>query len=460
MSPKLLYLALPLSVGCAKVAEQPNVLFILVDDLGYSDVGYMGEKSLPTPNIDKLSQSSINFTNAYAAAPVSSPTRGTVLTGLSPAELKITCHIPGVGMELYTTRLNKGHDLGEAYFTDHVDTELQTVAKMMKGRGYNTGFIGKWHLAGEGSVHAKDGVINEQWHPEHYGYDVNIGGCSYGQPASYFSPYRNATITDGEDGEYLTDRVGDEAIKYLRENQPSVTGKPFFLNLSFYTVHTPYQVPQETLDANGGDKYVSMIDKLDQNVGRVLDALHELGLAENTVVIFTSDNGGLNENPPLSGKKGDILEGGIKVPLLVSWPKVIKESKVNSTPTYTMDFYHTLSDVASMGENPDIVSEDSRSLYPIMVNGDDSSFDGRTMYWHFPHRRSGTPWIMASAVQRDRWKLIYMFERDEYLLFNLEDDPKELNNLATTQPEKVEELKSELESWWERVDAEMPTKLN
>ncbi len=448
-----------MATGAAVAAEQPNVLLILVDDLGYSDVAYVGEKSMPTPNIDKLSQRSINFTNAYAAAPVSSPTRATFLTGLSPAQLKLTCHIPGVGMERYKERLNKDQKLGEAYFTDHIASDAPSVARMMKSYGYNTAFIGKWHLAGEGSVYSQDGVINEEWLPDKYGYDINIGGCAYGQPARYFSPYKNATIKDGEDGEYLTDRLTNEAIAYIKEQSDKKGGEPFFLNLSYYTVHTPYQAPEDVIAANGDDKYKAMIDMLDRNVGRVMEALEELNLLDDTIVIFTSDNGGVQDNPPLSGKKGDILEGGIRVPLLISWGKNIEEPALNHTPTYSVDFYHTLLDIASNRESKDVVTDESRSLYPIIVDGDSSAFKGRSMFWHFPHRRSGTEWIMASAVRRDDWKLIYMFERDEYLLFNLKNDPKELNNRASDSPSIVGELRGELEAWWQKVDAQMPIKL-
>lgn len=198
----------------------PNIVFIVVDDLGYSDVGYMKQKSkIHTPNIDLLVKEGMVFTDAYASAPVCSPTRASLTTGKYPATLKLTCHIPGMGMEKYLNKLNKGKKLKEAYFLDHLPTEEVTFAEVLKEHGYVTGYIGKWHLGGEGSIYTKDGIVNSAYHPDKQGFDVNIGGCAYGQPKKYFDPYQNGTIQDRKEGEYLTDRLGDEAVNFIERNK-------------------------------------------------------------------------------------------------------------------------------------------------------------------------------------------------------------------------------------------------
>ncbi len=439
--------------GCVSKSKstttKPNIVLIIVDDLGYSDVGYMHQKpEIQTPHIDQLASSGMVFSDAYAACPVCSPTRASLMTGKYPATLKLTCHIPGMGMEKYLAKLSEGKKLKEAWFRDHLPPEEVTIAEVLKEQGYATGYLGKWHLGGEGSIYTKDGIVNAAYHPDKQGFEVNIGGCAYGQPASYFDPYRNGTIKDRKEGEYLTDRLGDEAVKFIENNKEN----PFFLNLATYTVHTPLRAPQENVEKYNGNTYFAMIEKLDQNVGKVMDKLGELDLLKNTVVIFYSDNGGLWGNPPLKGIKGTLNEGGIRVPLIVSWPEKITPGTRCDALVTTVDFFPTLLELA--GGNPsDYAQLEGESLLPVLFEKAD--LPGRAIYWHFPHhRKEGLS--MGAAIREGDWKLIDEFETKKLYLFNLKDDLAEENNLAGEFPEKRDELLSKLKQWQEKVDAEMP----
>lgn len=429
--------------------KRPNFVFILVDDLGYSDVDYMNHKpGINTPNIDKLAKNGKVFTQAYAAAPVCSPTRASILTGKSPASLQLTCHIPGLPMGQYLERQHKGKLMHEAFFIDHLPISEVTMADVLKANGYATGFFGKWHLAGSGSArNNNDGVVNAEFHPEHQGFDVNIGGCAYGQPKSWFAPYHNATISDREDGEYLTDRMGDEAVNFITGNKEN----PFFLYLSTYTVHTPLKAPQDIVDKHNGNTYFAMIEKLDQNVGKVIDQLERSGLLENTMVVFYSDNGGLWGNPPLRGKKGSLHEGGIRVPLIISWPGRIEAGK-SDTPVTSVDLFPTILDVSG-GSPTNIEGLDGISLWPIIQGQKEP--EERPLYWHFPHfRNEGLD--MGGVIREGDWKLIWDFETDSTFLYNLREDLGELNNLTTKHPEKSYGMLQKLKNWQEEVKAEMP----
>ncbi len=429
--------------------NQPNIVLIVADDLGYSDVGYMNQKpEIRTPNIDQLAKGGMVFSDAYAAAPVCSPTRASLMTGKYPATLKLTCHIPGVGMNDYLEKLSKGKKLKEAYFLDHLPEEEVTLAEVLKEQGYATAYIGKWHLGGEGSIYTKDGIVNAAYHPDKQGFDLNIGGCAYGQPKSYFDPYKNGTINDRKEGEYLTDRLGDEAVAFIEQNKQ----KPFFLNLATYVVHTPLTAPAENVGKYHGNKYFAMIEKLDQNVGKVIDKLEELGLLENTVVFFYSDNGGLWGNPPLKGIKGTLNEGGIRVPLIVSWPGKIKPGSTCDVPVTSVDFFPTLVELAGIAPS-DYPQQEGESLLPLISL--ESGFPERAIYWHFPHhRKEGLS--MGAAIREGDWKLVKEFETDELFLFNLREDLGEENNLSLQDPDKANYLLNKLEKWQKTVDAEMP----
>ena len=436
-------------------AAKPNIVFILVDDLGYSDLHFSGFKKVVTPAIDQLSKESMYFNNAYAAAPVSSPTRASILTGKSPAELKLTCHIPGMGMTKYLHKMNASHKEPEAFFTDHISPNEQTLGTLTKQAGYNTAFLGKWHLGGSGSIYTSNGIVNSLWDPEHYGFDLNLGGCAYGQPKSYFSPYKNGTLPDGKEREFLTDRLGNEAINYIKKNNPAETGKPFFLYLSYYAVHRPYQVPIDAVKNNKGNKYFALIQKMDESIGRVLNALRVNDLIDNTIVVFYSDNGGVYPNPPLSGTKGSLLEGGIRVPLLVRWPNKIKANTTCNIPVTSIDFFPTIRElIDSKSANPKL---SGRSIVPLLL-GHQDEWSTRPLFWHFPHNRDDATFSMGSAIREGDWKLIYTYDNKKVHLFNLKDDIKESVDQSKKYPSKVSQMLSELQQWQKSVHAEFPAK--
>lgn len=430
--------------------KKPNIVFILVDDLGYSDVGYMHQKEgIKTPNIDALAKNGMIFTNAYAAAPVCSPTRASLMTGKSPAALKITCHIPGVSMKAYMDKQNKDKKLKEAIFLDHLPLDEVTIAEALKIHGYATGFFGKWHLSGEESVKTTDGIVNAAWDPDQQGFDVNIGGCAYGEPKSYFSPYKNGNILDIKNGEYLTDRLGDEAVNFIAKNKE----KPFFLYLSTYAVHTPIQAPADLTTKYTGNKYFAMIDKLDQNIGKVIQKLKDLNLQENTMVVFYSDNGGEWQNPPLRDNKGSLYEGGIRVPMIVYWPKHINAGTTTEVPVTSVDFFPTILELAK-GNPAKYSNLEGQSLMPLLT--ENGKFTNRAIYWHFPHHRNNTSLSMASAIREGNWKLIKEFETNKLFLFNLKTDIGETNNLQSSYPKKANELLLKLQKWQKKVNAVMP----
>lgn len=433
----------------AQQQSQPNIVFILADDLGYADVGFRNEKAgVTTPNIDRLASQGMEFTNAYAASPVCSPTRASILTGKYPSSLHLTCHVPGMGMERYVTKLSKGRKLMEAVFIDRLPLEEVTFAEVLKEQGYRTAFMGKWHLSGEGSAKTADGIVDPRFHPNHQGFDVNVAGCAYGQPASYFSPYKNGTLSDGPEGEYLTDRIGAEACQFMEQNKD----KPFLLYLSTYTVHTPLQAPQEVIDKNKGNKYLAMIDKLDENVGKVLDKIKSLGLEENTLVVFYSDNGGLKTNPPLRSHKGSVYEGGIRVPLVFRFPGKIPANTKNEVAVTSPDLFPTL--LEAVGISPKSHKDlEGESLWPLLTQKE-AEMD-RAIYWHFPHHRT-IEQSMSAAIREGDWKLIREFESGAISLFNLREDIGETINLKDKYPKKAKAMYSKLKKWQRKTRVAMP----
>ena len=429
-------------------STKPNVLFILVDDLGSRDVGYV-TPSLNTPHINQLAKESLIFSDAYSAT-VCTPSRAAILTGRSPARLKITSHIPGIGFEKYYERKKSTtKKLYEAEMKDHLPLEEITIAEAFKSAGYKTAFFGKWHLSGEGSVFAKNGVVNADWHPQAQGFDINIGGCAYGQPKKgYFSPYFNGEMSDGPKGEYLTDRLAQETIDFISEHKE----QPFFAYLSFYSIHTPLN-PKPSVKSRTTDKYDGMIYCMDDAVGKVIQHLNKLKLRENTLIVFTSDNGGMKKRPPLRGNKGKAYEGGIRVPLLYSWPSKIRENKTIATPVACEDFFPTLLDYLNI-DNPVQETELDGISYASILRGE-NSIAPRSLFQHFPHHREGDEFNGSSTIRTGDWKLIWWHEADRLELFNLKKDIGEANNLASQQIERAQSMKKELTSWLKKVDANM-----
>lgn len=448
----------------AKAASRPNFVFILVDDLGYMDIGANNPSTFyETPNVDQLAREGVRFTNGYAANPVCSPTRYSIMTGKYPSRVDATNFFAGKRQGRFKP----------APLNDRMPLEEVTIAEALRAAGYRTAFFGKWHL----------GPTEEFW-PEHQGFDVNIGGHVRGMPRSYFSPYSNPRLENGLKGEHLTKRLTDEVIRQIGEFR----NDPFLCYLAFYTVHTPLQAPKKLVDkyrkkaeALAGKPefaeeeqvwpaakerrvrilqkhatYAAMVESMDTAVGRVIDRLKELNLYDNTVICFTSDNGGLStsegsptSNLPLRGGKGWLYEGGIREPFLIRAPGVSKSGKVCDTPVISTDFYPTIIDLAGVGPKPD-QHRDGQSLVPLLRG--ETTLDRDALFWHYPHY-SNQGGIPGGAIRVGDYKLIERFEDGRAHLYNLKTDVGERNDLATTMPDRVVSMKSRLHTWYKDVDA-------
>jgi arylsulfatase A-like enzyme len=453
---------------------RPNIIFILIDDMGWRDLGCYGSSFYETPNIDRLAAQGMQFSNAYAACPVCSPTRASILTGKYPGRLRLTNWLIG----------EERGKLLEVPYVKHLSLDEVSLARALKERGgYRTYHVGKWHLGGP-----------EYW-PEHHGFDINVGGHTSGMPEEgYFSPWGIPTLEDGPEGEYLDDRLTDEAIALLRNNGDD----PFFLYFPTYLVHTPIEAKEEDIayfrakaEGMGLDQiepfvegepfpcehkrdqrilrrivqsdpvYAAMVKCLDDNIGRLLDALDDLGKAEETIVIFTSDNGGLATaegsptcNAPLAEGKGWMYEGGTREPLMIRWPGHIEPGSTCDTPMTSPDFYPTLLAAAGLDAMPDQHC-DGENIMPLLTSQTDHGLDKRAIYWHYPHygNQGGTP---GSSVREGDWKLIEFFEDGRLELYNLRNDISEDHNVAADHPELTDRLASQLAAWRESVEAQIP----
>ncbi len=442
-----------LSAGaCTPQKRRPNFVFLLVDDLGWSDIHCFGNSFHETPNIDKLASESMKFTSAYAACAVCSPTRASIQTGKYPVRLGITDWIPGErhSKKPLVTRFTK----------TEMPLEEKTVAEALMARGYSTAFLGKWHLG------------HNKFYPQHQGYDFNVAGNHKGHPHDgYFSPYKLEHLEDGPEGEYLTDRLTHEAMSLLEEfdKKPDV---PFLLFMSYYTVHTPIQAKQELKKQYQEKKkgnpdplwkncaYAGMVQSLDESVGRILEKIKQLGKEEETVVFFMSDNGGVDyanvtSNHPLRAGKGRYYEGGIREPMIVKWPGVARPGSECDEPVVSMDFYPTMLEMAGLPLDHK-QHEDGLSLVPLLREKKESL--GRdALCWHYPHYH-GSGATPCSAIRKGRYKLIRFYADEQVELYNLHDDIGEEINLAEAQPEKVRELERALDKWLKEVNAYIPEK--
>ena len=464
----VLLFAFAATASAAEAARKPNIVFFLVDDLGVMDIGaYNPGTFYETPHVDRLARQGMKFTSGYAANPVCSPTRYSIMTGKYPTRVRATNWFSGK---------REGRFRG-APLNDVMPLEEITLAEALKLQGYRTAFVGKWHL----------GPTEKYW-PEAQGFDVNIGGHDRGSPpGGYFSPYKNPRLKDGPQGEHLTARLADEAVQIIEQNKD----QPFLLYLAFYSVHTPLQAPKEliakyeakakALAAEGkpefaeeeqvlpgmGERkvrvvqkhptYAAMVESMDTAVGRVLTKLEELGLDQKTIVCFTSDNGGLStaegsptSNLPLRGGKGWVYEGGIREPFLVKWPGVVEAGRACNVPVMSLDFYPTLLEAAGAkpGSNQTV---DGVSLVPLLKGAD--SLDREALYWHYPHysNQGGFP---GGAVRVGDWKLVERYEDGRVHLYNLAADPGERRDLAAEQADKVSDLRGRLHAWYGQVDAQ------
>ena len=446
-----------------------NVISILIDDMGWKDLSCYGSSFYETPVIDRLAREGMRFSNAYASCPVCSPSRASLLTGKYPARVGVTDWIGG------DTR----GKLISADYLHHLPEGEYTLAHAFKAQGYHTWHVGKWHLGGK------------EYFPEKFGFDVNIGGNAWGLPIyGYFSPYHIETLPEGPEGEFLTDRITDEAIRLLE----NADDKPFYMNLCHYAVHIPIQAPEHLIEkyrqkakrmglpmeealeegehfpcehkkdeyvirrrVQSDPAYAALIENLDTNIGRLIDALERLGRLDDTLILFTSDNGGLSTtessptcNAPLSEGKGWMYEGGVREPLIVWRPGMIPAGETDVVVT-TPDIYPTLLELAGFAPIPQ-QHVDGMSFAPALRG---EKHDRGAIYWHYPHygNQGGTP---GSSVLEDGWKLIHFWEEDVDELYYLPEDISEVNDIAAAHPDKVKALREKLMVWLDEVGAAIP----
>ena len=426
-------------------SRPPNVVFILIDDLGWRDVGFMGSKFYETPRIDKFAAQSMVFPSAYTCGPNCAPTRACLLSGqYTPRH--------GVYTVGQSARGGAKPKLALPQNQTTLDASFITFAEALAPARYVKASIGKWHLGNDPELG-----------PRAQGFDVNFGGSIAGNPVTYFSPYKMRVLPDGPPGEYLTDRLTDEALQFITANKD----RPFFLYLPQYAVHTPLQAKTDMIakyakkppdNGQSNATYAAMIESTDDGVGRILDKLDELGLADNTIVFFTSDNGGLlkvTSNQPLRGGKGMLYEGGIRVPLAVRWPGHIKPGSKCDTPVTSVDFYPTFLDLAG-APAPAGHTLDGESLVPLLTGA--GTLKRESIYWHFPCYLDvrTTP---VGAIRRGDWKLMEFFEDGSLELYNTRDDLSETKNLAAALPDKTKELHTLLVAWQHAVNAPIPKPL-
>lgn len=450
--------------------KKPNIIFILMDDLGWRDLGCYGSSFYETPALDRLAEEGVLFTDAYASCPVCSPTRASIMTGKYPARVGVTQYIGG-------------HTVGKLCDVPYIQAlpmQERSIATVLKENGYRTWHVGKWHLGKKPT-----------W-PENHGFDVNIGGCDWGAPKSgYFSPYNCPTLSNGPEGEYLTDRLTDEAIKLIETEDDA----PFFLNFWHYAVHTPIQSPPDLVKKykakakklgldeiepfedgeiypcqhkakqrvrrrkfQSDPAYAAMVENMDWNIGRLLDALKASGKADDTIVVFTSDNGGLatsegspTSNAPLAEGKGWMYEGGTREPLLIRWPGIIEAGSRTEEPVTSPDFFPTFLEAAGIDLCPE-QHADGRSIMPLLRG---ESFERGPVFWHYPHysNQGGTP---GCSVREGDYKLIEFFEDGKLELYQLRDDISEEKDLAEALPDVTNRLKNQLDQWKTEVEALIP----
>ncbi len=424
----------------AQTADRPNIIFLLLDDMGYADVGAYGNSYHRTPNIDRLAEEGMRFTNAYAAAPNCSPTRASILTGRWPARLGLTQYLPGNVLphaKLLQAQLPLGLPLDET-----------VIAEPLGAAGYATACIGKWHL-GAGD-----------YMPEKRGFDESFVSGHLGSHRTMFAPHKWLQVPGAQPGDYLTDRLTEAAERFIEENRE----QPFFLYLSYYSVHGPIQAKRNLIDSYAGRTdptnrnhavYAAMVEGVDQSVGRLLSLLERHDLASDTAVFFFSDNGGVASrafNGGFRSGKGYLWEGGIREPLIVRWPNVVEAGAVEDTPVSSIDFYPTLLEITAAVDTEGHTA-DGKSLVRLLNQTGELERD--TLYWHYPHY-SNAGSAPTAAIRKQDWKLIEFYEDSHVELYNLADDPAERNDLSSAEETRAAAMLQELEAWRESVGAAMP----
>lgn len=437
--------------------SKPNIIYINVDDLGYKDVGFMGSSYFDTPNIDALSKQGMVFTQGYAGAANCAPSRACLMSGQNTPRHGVYTVSPSARGNAKTRKIIPTKN------TLHLTNEMVTMAEGFKMAGYTTGTFGKWHVTND---------------PLKDGFDVNIGGNHKGNPGGkgYTAPYNKLPNLDiAPEGENLTDRLTTEAMSFIKSNKE----KPFFLYLPYYAVHTPLMgkpaliEKYKTKGGSGGQDnpvFAAMVENVDTNIGLLLQLLKELKLSENTLIVFTSDNGGIraiSSQAPLRAGKGSYYEGGTRVPFIVKWPNKIKAGTTNNTPIVNMDFFPTFMNI--IGVKLENKTFDGIDLMPLLKG---ENIEERPLFWHFPiylqaysqEKDDGRDPLFrtrpGSTIRYQNWKLHHYFEDDKLELYNLTNDLGERNNLAEINPKKTQELYKLLSDWRKDVNAPVPTALN
>lgn len=433
--------------GVAHAQKRSNVVLFLVDDMGWGDLGCYGDTFHETPEFDKLAREGMRFTNAYAGAPVCSPSRAALMTGCAPARLQLTQWIPGT---VYPHK-----KLLDAPSALHLDPRVPTLARTLKSAGYQTAAIGKWHLGGEGYL------------PENFGFDMNVAGDNHGHPPSYFGPFHFHNLTGYTANDYLTDVLTDKMEAYVRD---AAAKGPFFLYMAEYSVHLPLQAKLAMIEKyrrkNGGKSepdpvYAAMIESTDMALGALRGVLERAGIADNTIILITSDNGGVGfqgrnlhriaDNGRLRAGKGFLYEGGIREPLIVYWPGVTQPASVCDVPVIGMDLMPTI--LSMTGVNPPDSATDGLDFTSLLRGG--KALDRVQLYWHYPHYsdQGGTP---TGAIREDDWKLIEFFEDDHVELYNLALDEGEQYDFASSFAGRASDLRAKLHEWRANVHGAMP----
>ncbi|MBB6430495.1 sulfatase [Algisphaera agarilytica] len=452
-----LLLLLSLSARAAEPAP-PNIVFIMIDDLGLYDLHCYGFEAVDTPNIDALAAQGMLFTQAYAASPVCSPARAGTITGQSPARLHLTNHLSRKHFAPENAKVLDAHTLL------NLPPETVTYAERLQEAGYACGFFGKWHLsvnAAWPSKHAEDPLTL----PDNQGFNNNLGGNGSGGPPSWFSPYNNPYIPDGPEGEYLPYRLADEAIAFMKAHRD----RPFLINFWNFTVHSPLGTTPE-LEAKykakrkAGAKmhspvYTGMIEATDQVVGKLLTALDDLGLADNTLVVLTSDNGGIKglthvgDQPPLRMGKGYLYDGGLRVPFIARWPGKVQPGSTSDTRVTHLDLYPTFLETAGLAPDPGRPL-DGDSLVAHLTEQTD--LDRDAIYFHYPNYAWHSKNRLGSAIIQGDYKLLLRYDDDSVELYNLAQDPGETTDLAADMSELAAELTQNLKAWLKETNARLP----
>ncbi len=434
--------------------SRPNIVVIMADDLGWMDLHCQGNDALDTPRLDHLASEGMRFTSAYAASPVCTPTRAAMMTGMSPARLAITNHAPGNPDHVSPKTKLKGAD-----WTTYLSLDHTTIAERLGSAGYATGFIGKWHLSHRPGKD-DDGPFEPRLRPEHQGFDLNIGGCRFGGPPSYFEPYKIPNITPRKEGDYLPERLADESIAFINNN--ATANQPFYLCFWNYSVHYPIQAPEHLIEkykARGGvpnPAYAAMIEGMDTAIGRVIDAIDDAGIANDTLILFTSDNGSLFGNQPLRRNKGHLYEGGIRVPWIARWPGKIPAGTTCDTPVIITDTFPTILEAAGISF-PAGRKCDGESILPLLRQS--GALKRNAIYFHYPNYAFHKQNRLGSAIRQGKYKLIRWYDDDSIELYDLAKDIGETQNLASEQPELAQKLRTKLETWLDESAAKAPTRV-